>query len=63
MKMSLIKSLLADLTAKRKADTPNPYKLADAEDEAGWDRRTNGLMADAGTADDVVPTEPYKEDA
>lgn len=59
--MSLIKNLIAEVTAKVKPDTPNPYKLADAEDQDGWDRRSNGLMADAGTDDNVVPTVPYEE--
>lgn len=61
--MSLIKSLVAEVTAKIKPDTPNPYKLADAEDENGWDRARDGLMADASTSDDVVETKPYEADA
>ncbi len=60
--MNLFKKLVADLTAKLKTDTPSPYKLADDEDTLGWDRRTNGLMADAGSPDDAVKTVPYEAD-
>ncbi len=60
--MSLIKSLVADVTAKLKTDTPNPYKLADDQDELNWERRTEGKMADAAAPDDSVETVPYEAD-
>jgi len=61
--MSLFKKVLANLKAKTTPDTPSPYKLADDQDELGWERRTDGLMADAGTSDDAVETHPFKADA
>ena len=58
-----ILSLVATVKAKLQPDTPNPYTLADTHDQDGWDRATHGLMADAGTDDDVVETKPYEGDA
>jgi hypothetical protein len=58
--MSLIKRLTASLTAAIDPDKPNPYKLADADDQDGWSREVHGLMADQGTPDDTVKTVPYE---
>jgi hypothetical protein len=59
----LFKKVLSELTEKIKPDTPSPYKLADETDEDGWDRARDGLMADAGMADNAVVTERYEADA
>jgi hypothetical protein len=59
----ILKKAAANLKEKLNAEMPSPYKLADESDQDGWERSTNGLMADAGTSDDAVETKPYEADA
>ncbi len=40
-------------------DTPDPGKLADADDELDWDRAVHGRMVEQQTPDDTVQTVPF----
>lgn len=57
--MSLVKKLIWDLKKVTTVTSPNPYRLADDQDELGWSREKHGLFADQGTADDAIQTYKY----
>lgn len=39
---------------------PDPFTLADDEDELGWERPQHGRMAEQQADDDAVPTVPWE---
>jgi hypothetical protein len=43
-------------------ELPAHDRLADADDELGWDVEQHGRMVDAAAPDDAVPTVPYDPD-